>query len=49
MTQHHQGANDMANTELTQGGNPDTRTLARKIVDAQQAEIIEMRGLLNKG
>ncbi|MDX3187459.1 DUF305 domain-containing protein [Streptomyces sp. MN03-5084-2B] len=45
MVQHHQGAVDMARTELTQGGNADAKALARKIIDAQQAEITEMQGL----
>jgi uncharacterized protein (DUF305 family) len=46
MIEHHQGAVDMAGTELAKGGNADAKALARKIIDAQQAEITEMRGLL---
>ncbi|MEU0534426.1 DUF305 domain-containing protein [Amycolatopsis tolypomycina] len=46
MIDHHQGAIDMAKTELTKGGSTDAKALAQKIVDAQQAEITEMRGLL---
>jgi uncharacterized protein (DUF305 family) len=49
MIKHHQGAIDMAKTELTKGGNADAQALARKIIDAQQAEITEMRGLLTQG
>ncbi|NBH10611.1 DUF305 domain-containing protein [Amycolatopsis sp. SID8362] len=45
MVEHHQGAIDMANTELAKGGNADAKALARKIIDAQQAEITEMRSL----
>jgi uncharacterized protein (DUF305 family) len=46
MTQHHQGAIDMAKTELNQGASTDAKTLAQKIIDGQQAEITEMKGLL---
>lgn len=46
MIKHHQGAVDMARTELSAGSNTDAKALARKIIDAQQAEITEMRGLL---
>ncbi|MEV4149336.1 DUF305 domain-containing protein [Amycolatopsis sp. NPDC049691] len=49
MIQHHQGAIDMAGTELSRGANADAKALARKIVDAQQAEITEMRGLRTQG
>ncbi|WP_086838390.1 DUF305 domain-containing protein [Amycolatopsis kentuckyensis] len=48
MIKHHQGAIDMAKTELAQGGNADAKALAQKIVDAQQAEITEMQGLLTQ-
>lgn len=46
MIEHHQGAVVMARTELAKGGNADAKALAGKIIDAQQAEITEMRGLL---
>ena len=48
MVKHHQGAIDMAKTELSKGGNADAKALAQKIVDAQQAEITEMQGLLTQ-
>jgi len=48
MIEHHQGAVDMAKTELAQGGNADAKALAQKIIDAQQAEITEMQGLLTR-
>lgn len=48
MIKHHQGAVDMAETELSKGSNADAKALARKIIDAQQAEITEMRGLLTR-
>jgi uncharacterized protein (DUF305 family) len=49
MVKHHQGALDMAKTELAGGADPAAKALAQRIVDAQQAEIAEMRGLLGRG
>ncbi|SEP53551.1 DUF305 domain-containing protein [Amycolatopsis saalfeldensis] len=49
MIKHHQGAVDMAKTELAKGSDADAKALAQKIIDAQQAEITEMQGLLPKG
>ena len=46
MIKHHQGAIDMSRTELAKGGNADAKALAQRIIDAQQSEITEMRGLL---
>ena len=46
MTQHHNGAIDMAKVELARGSNADAKTLATTIVAAQQAEISLMKGLL---
>ncbi|MFT4043951.1 MAG: DUF305 domain-containing protein [Gordonia sp. (in: high G+C Gram-positive bacteria)] len=46
MIEHHQGAIDMANTELAQGVDPDSRTLAQHVKTSQQAEIDRMRTLL---
>lgn len=46
MIEHHEGAVTMAKTELAQGKNPDAKTLAQKIIDAQEAEITEMQGML---
>ncbi|CAN5853427.1 MAG: DUF305 domain-containing protein [Ilumatobacteraceae bacterium] len=46
MTAHHQGAVKMAETEQTAGMDPDAIALAGQIIAAQQAEIEEMRGLL---
>jgi len=48
MIKHHQGAIDMAKTELSKGGNADAKALAQKIIDAQQGEITEMQGLSSK-
>ncbi|MGH3777723.1 MAG: DUF305 domain-containing protein [Pseudonocardiaceae bacterium] len=46
MIVHHQGAVTMANTELSDGQNPDARQLAQRIIDAQQREITEMQTLV---
>jgi uncharacterized protein (DUF305 family) len=46
MIGHHEGALDMSATELAQGRNPTAQALARKITDAQRAEIDQMRRLL---
>jgi uncharacterized protein (DUF305 family) len=48
MVSHHQGAIDMANTELRQGSSGDAKQLAQHIIDAQQAEITTMNGLLGQ-
>ena len=46
MTEHHNGAIEMAKTELDQGTFPDAVELAQTIVDTQQAEISEMKDIL---
>ena len=46
MTQHHSGAIDMARAELRDGAGADAKALAQSIIDAQQAEIATMSGLL---
>lgn len=46
MIQHHQGAIEMAKTELAQGSSADAKTLAQQIIDAQQSEITAMQGML---
>ena len=46
MTVDHQGAVDMSQTELGQGTNPATRTLAQQLLSTQQAQISEMQALL---
>ena len=43
MIPHHQGALEMAQTELKYGKDPELRELAQQIVDAQQKEIALMR------
>ncbi|WP_406630642.1 DUF305 domain-containing protein [Amycolatopsis sp. WGS_07] len=49
MIKHHQGAVEMAKTELAQGADAGAKALAQRIIDAQQAEIAEMQGLLKQG
>jgi uncharacterized protein (DUF305 family) len=46
MISHHQGAIDMANTEIGKGQSPDMITMAKSIVTAQQAEIDQMKQML---
>lgn len=48
MITHHEGAIEMARTELSGGGSAEAKRLAQQIIDAQQAEIAEMRALLDK-
>lgn len=46
MIEHHEGAIAMANTEITDGEDPDAVALAESISSSQEAEIDEMRTLL---
>lgn len=46
MIEHHTGAVDMAETEITDGSNPDAIAMARDIIETQQAEISQMQQLL---
>jgi uncharacterized protein (DUF305 family) len=46
MIMHHEGAVTMARAELSDGRNPQAKTLAQAIVDQQMAEIAQMRDLL---
>lgn len=47
MTMHHEGAVQMARTELADGANPQAKALAQKIIDDQTREIEQMRQLLS--
>lgn len=46
MIAHHQGAIDMAKTELKYGKDPDMHALAAEIIKAQQPEIDRMQNWL---
>ncbi|MBJ7324265.1 MULTISPECIES: DUF305 domain-containing protein [Nocardiaceae] len=46
MIAHHTGAIEMANTEISDGSNPDAQEMARTIVATQQQEIATMQRLL---
>lgn len=46
MVVHHQGAIEMAETEIADGSNPEAVALAQKIKSDQTAEIAEMQALL---
>ena len=46
MIAHHEGAVTMAKAELSDGQAPEVKALAQKIIDAQNAEITQMRTLL---
>src|SRR6202035_5982692 len=43
MLPHHQGAIDMAKTELMRGKDPEIRRLAQEIITDQQSEIMLMQ------
>jgi uncharacterized protein (DUF305 family) len=43
MATHHQGAIDMANTELKDGSLPEVTRLAEQIIDTQQDEIDQLQ------
>ncbi|MFB9895281.1 DUF305 domain-containing protein [Planobispora takensis] len=48
MIAHHEGAVEMAETERAQGSDPEARRLAATVATAQQAEIEQMRRLLDR-
>jgi len=39
MSRHHQGAIQMASTELTDGSLPEVKQLAQQIITSQQREV----------
>lgn len=47
MLAHHPGPVQMAQTELRDGRSSDATALAQRIIDAQQAEITQMQGLIS--
>ncbi|SFR29688.1 protein of unknown function [Lentzea waywayandensis] len=46
MIKHHEGAVEMAKTELAQGKDEGAKKLAQAIIDGRQQEITEMKALL---
>ncbi|WP_239043324.1 CopM family metallochaperone [Citrobacter freundii] len=48
MTAHHEGAIEMAKTQLKYGQDPEMRKLAEDIINAQQPEIDQMQAWLKK-
>ena len=48
MIPRHQGAIAMARVQIERGGDEATRAMAQAIVDAQEAEIEEMRAMLER-
>lgn len=46
MIEHHEGAVEMAKTELSQGKDENAKKLAQAVIDGQQQEITEMKDLL---
>lgn len=47
MKTHHMGALEMAQAELSQGTNAEMKSMAQKMVDAQQKEIAELNTFLS--
>jgi len=47
MITHHEGAVEMARTQVTEGQNPEAVSLAQRIIEDQTAEIQQMRDLLD--
>ena len=47
MIVHHEGAIDMAETELEKGQNPYALELAQQVIDGQSAEITTMNEILD--
>jgi uncharacterized protein (DUF305 family) len=47
MIHHHEGAVEMAREQVETGQNPQAQALAQEVIDAQQAEIAQMRTMLD--
>jgi uncharacterized protein (DUF305 family) len=45
MIVHHRGAITMAETELSQGGDVDVKTVAQQVVSSRQPQLDEMQGM----
>lgn len=48
MISHHEGAVMASQTELAEGQSAEAQELAQEIIDAQEAEIAEMKALLDQ-
>lgn len=48
MTEHHNGAVEAAKEELSNGQSGEAKKLAEEIIEAQEAELTEMKDLLTK-
>ena len=47
MIEHHEGAVEMAKTEVSNGENPDAIAMAEQIITTQEAEIEQMQAMLD--
>ena len=48
MIVHHQGAIDMARTQVARGSDPGLRKMAGEIITAQEREIAELNAFLDR-
>lgn len=48
MIEHHEGAVDMAEEQVSGGENPQAVALAEQVIDDQEAEITEMESMLDE-
>jgi uncharacterized protein (DUF305 family) len=48
MIRHHEGAVEMAQTEMADGKNPEARELAQAVIDGQTAEIADLKAILER-